>query len=223
MNIKFFDIVVNFIFIQQCRLCNRILKYNENFVCRNCLEKELNPIEDINVYDRLFFLDEVYILFYYTRIVKELIHAIKFDRDFSAIKLMKNLIDKHISLERLPEFDLIIPVPLFPSRKRSRGYNQSQIIGKEISKLTNKKIYENILIRLKNTKPQSLLILEDRQHNIANAFFVVNSKREYITDKNILLVDDVFTTGFTTNECAKVLKNAGAKNVFLFALATAVL
>ena len=114
--------------------------------------------------------------------------------------------------------DYIIPVPLHIKRESERGYNQAGYIAKEVAKEFNKEYYPNILRRVKNTKAQSGLARGDRQSNIKDAFKV--EWKECIEGKNILIVDDVITTGGTVRECSKVLKENGAKKVFVLALAT---
>jgi ComF family protein len=114
-------------------------------------------------------------------------------------------------------FDTIIPVPLHPKRLRKRGFNQAVILGKALAKKTGRKISVRALGRIRNTAPQVQLDQEERQLNMRGAFVV--KKRSVVQDKRLLLVDDVFTTGATVNECAKVLKNAGARAVFVLTLA----
>lgn len=121
--------------------------------------------------------------------------------------------------------DLIVPVPLHIKRFRKRGFNQAYLLIKEwLSfadafniKLPYSKIEKNAFIKNKQTEPQTGLDRKQRQANIKNAFSIGNSSK--ITGKTILLVDDVYTTGATANECAKVLLNEGAKNVDVLTLA----
>ena len=108
-------------------------------------------------------------------------------------------------------FDYIIPVPLYPSRKRERGYNQSRILAEEVSKTISVPLAEKVLIRKKKTKDQTHLSPEERERNVKGAFVV----RANLTlqGKKVILVDDVITTGSTLKECARVLKEAGAREV----------
>ena len=108
-------------------------------------------------------------------------------------------------------FDLIIPVPIHYKRFFERGYNQSIILAQNISKSFNIKCETKILLKIFNSKAQSLLKLKDRRNNVLNTYKVKNKSK--VLGKTILLVDDIFTTGATTNECSKVLKQNGAKSV----------
>lgn len=108
---------------------------------------------------------------------------------------------------------VIIPVPLHRRRYAWRGFNQSYLLAKEIGAKFGVAVQEDVLIRSKNTKPQSKTKNEDeRRKNISGAFSC--SSPEKVKNKNIILVDDICTTSATLNECAKELKRAGAKNVW---------
>ncbi len=121
-----------------------------------------------------------------------------------------------INLEEL-SFEAIIPVPLHPSRLRERGFNQSLLLGKTLGKIHNKTVLAGALRRIRNTIPQVQLDHSERERNVRGAFAVRN--QEEIMDKRFLLVDDVFTTGATVNECARVLKKSGAKEIIVLTLA----
>lgn len=115
--------------------------------------------------------------------------------------------------------EAIIPVPLHRRRKRQRGFNQAQIIAKELARLKGIKIVERVLVKVKNVPPQTSLRAEEREKNIIGAFKVRKEKR--IKGKRVLLVDDVYTTGATIRECSRVLKDAGVKEVRVVTLAQA--
>ena len=114
-------------------------------------------------------------------------------------------------LAQLNQYDscyTLMPVPLHVSRLRKRGYNQAYEIAKELAKISQFKL-NNCLIRTKNTAMQAQLKLNQRAKNISKAFSVKNS----LEDKKIILIDDVMTSGYTLNECAKTLFKAGAEDV----------
>ncbi len=112
----------------------------------------------------------------------------------------------------LKNYDIIIPVPISKKRKQKRGYNQSELIAKECGKsLENTQVAINILYKIKDTLPQSSLNKEQRMNNLNNAYQILNC--EMIKNKRVLLFDDIYTTGSTVQECAKMLKNAGAYDV----------
>ena len=110
----------------------------------------------------------------------------------------------------LKNADIIVPVPLFWWKNLRRGYNQAALLSEIISQECDIKI-NDIMRRIKNTKSQTKLDEQARRKNVLNAFALKSNR---IKDKIVLLVDDVMTTGATINECARVLKNAGAKEVY---------
>jgi len=130
-------------------------------------------------------------------------------------KMFEKVLSKDILFRH--SIDLIIPVPLHKKRRRRRGYNQSEIIAKHLSKVYCLPMSSQILIKTKNTVPQMKLSKKLRIKNLTDSF---SSKNIHILkNKNIMLVDDVITTGTTLNTCAKKLIKAGAKKVFVFTLA----
>ncbi|HIY62953.1 MAG TPA: ComF family protein [Candidatus Mediterraneibacter stercoripullorum] len=111
--------------------------------------------------------------------------------------------------------DEMIPVPLHSSRKRKRGYNQAELIGKELSSLTGIPCRTDVLFRVKKTKPQKDLDDRERRKNLTGAFAV---SRSWKARKNILLIDDIYTTGSTLEKAAKMLKMAGAENIYFLTI-----
>ena len=111
------------------------------------------------------------------------------------------------SFEILRKYEIIIIVPVSSQRKKKRGYNQSEIVAKEISSIINVPIERNILKKIKNTVPQSSLNKKQREENVKGVYKVRNINKLY--DKKILLIDDIYTTGNTVNECAGILEEKG--------------
>lgn len=116
--------------------------------------------------------------------------------------------------------DLIVPVPLHPKRLRWRGFNQSVLLARQVSHIYNIKLDSFALRRLRETPPQTQLNEDERRRNMRGAF-AIDPERP-ITGKTILLVDDVYTSGATVNECSRTLKKHGAKAVYVLTLARAV-
>ncbi len=119
-----------------------------------------------------------------------------------------------------PPFDLLIPVPLHPKRLRERGFNQSLLLVKELSHRTGIPYEKRLLQKKRQTLPQVELSGREREKEVRNSFRII--KREALRGKTILLVDDVYTTGATVNECAKVLLAAGAERIDVFTIAHAI-
>ena len=113
--------------------------------------------------------------------------------------------------------DFVVPVPLHWRRRFQRGFNQSAFIAKSI-KIPNAG-FNTDLVKIRNTKDQTAVTFAERKKNLQGAFAV--RKGHNFKGKNVCLIDDVKTTGATLNECAKVLKEAGAQKVFAFVLAVA--
>lgn len=115
------------------------------------------------------------------------------------------------------QIDLIIPVPLHASRKRKRGYNQSGEFGKGLSKSMSRPCYEDILIRTTKTETQTKKTKLKRWQNVKEVF--VAAKPDQLYRKNVLLIDDVITTGATIEACAATLLQAGCKSVSVASIA----
>lgn len=116
-----------------------------------------------------------------------------------------------LMLPYVDKFDsnyVLVPVPLHSNRLRSRGYNQSYEIAKDLAKLSGRELVTS-LKRIKNTKMQAQLKFNQREKNVKSAFAVDGT----LTQSHIILIDDVMTSGNTLNECAKTLKKAGAQDI----------
>ena len=121
--------------------------------------------------------------------------------------------------ELLAKTDIITSVPSHHFRYLKRGFNQSLILGKRIAKVSKKKFIPDLLLKQKNTPQQKNLALNERDRNVLNSFVINNKFISKIFGKNVLIVDDVYTTGATLNECAKVLKENKVFKVFTITLA----
>jgi len=122
-------------------------------------------------------------------------------------------------LEKLGgEFDFIVPVPLNPHKLKERGYNQAEVLGKNLARRLKIGLAKDILIKTKNTPPQVRLGYKARRSNLKGSFAVNGN----FAGGRILLVDDVFTTGATVEECTRELLGAGIDKVYVITLATAV-
>ena len=108
-----------------------------------------------------------------------------------------------------------MPVPLHPSRKRKRGYNQAQILAEEIGKILEIPVDSKSLIRTRKTSPQKKLGHKERKKNLKHAFAV---KHTFQAAKRVLLVDDIYTTGNTIDAVSNVLKQKGVENVYFLTI-----
>ena len=116
------------------------------------------------------------------------------------------------------KIDIICYVPLFEKREKERGYNQSRELAYNLSKLTGLPIFDDIN-RIRDTPTQTHLSRKERKENVKGSFKITN--KSTIKNLNILLIDDVFTTGSTTSEISKELKSAGANNIYVLTIAHA--
>jgi len=157
-------------------------------------------------------------LFLYAGPVTSIIRAFKFDGDFF---LGPRLVRRLLDADRLPDgmdgADVIVPVPLHPRRRRERGYDQALLLARALARRLGGRLLTKALVRTRYTSQQALLPVGRRWDNVRGAFAV--TKPAQVKGRRVLLVDDVMTTGRTADECAKVLKKAGAAHVRVLVLA----
>ena len=156
----------------------------------------------------------------YEGLMAEAISRFKYQGASRLAKPLGALLGEYQDLEfPFAEFDLILAVPLHPQRLRQRGFNQSMLLARRLSHRHSIPLDFTSLQRTRHTLPQTHLSGSERQKNIRGAFEV--RRPEVISGKHVLLIDDVFTTGATVQECSKVLLKAGAKRVDVLTLARA--
>jgi ComF family protein len=151
----------------------------------------------------------------YEGVIRECIHSLKYENNQSLGEYFSRDLMQCINKENW-HLDLVIPVPLSPFRIKERGYNQSALLARPLAIGLSLRYQPYGLKRIRNTQSQVELNVEERRMNVAGAFQAVP---EIVQGKNVLLVDDVTTTGSTINECAKALKSGGARAVYCLALA----
>ena len=178
--------------------------------CSRCSDKKLSGLYFTLPYKEKF-------------LTKKIIHQFKYQPYIK--NLAKNLADlliEHFVLaknntEEIWVNSILIPVPLEKKKLKSRGYNQAEELAKKLSEILKIPLISNNLIKIKRTQPQIKLSSKEREENLKNAFLV--EKAAEIKNKKIFLVDDVYTTGSTMEECSKVLKDAGVRQVWGIAIA----
>lgn len=139
------------------------------------------------------------------------------EKSYIYITFVKILLKSKKMLENIENYDTIIPVPISGKRYKKRGYNQSYLLAKEICKYANLNLESNCLYKIKNNVEQSSLNGFDRQENIKGAYGLRNM--QILNNKKILLLDDVYTTGATVNECAMILSRANPSKIGVFTVA----
>ena len=148
--------------------------------------------------------------------MRQAIHQLKYSNLRAlAVLLAQLLYDYLVSNPVLGE--VLVPVPLHQKRLRERGYNQSSLLAQQLGKLTNLPVVDDYLIRQRHAPPQARTsTVEERRSNVANAF---SCRDHRLQDKQVMLIDDVSTSGATLDACAGALKEAGATSVWGLVLA----
>ena len=204
----FIEAILNLIFPPKCGICHKI---GEGYICQKCLY-ELEKNIYINTNKNIFYL------FNYRDIIRNKIIDFKFnDKPYLYHMFCEIFVKNKFGCDFVKNYDIIMPVPMHKIKKMKRGYNQSELFAKGISKMLEIPIGIDSLIKCKNTLMQSSLGKNDRTKNVKNAYKV--ERLEKIKNKNVLLVDDIYTTGATIKECKKVLQQANVKNVGVLIIA----
>lgn len=193
---KFFNVAP-----KRCKICDDPI-YSESDYCDNCKKEKKH-------------FDKAIAPFLYEGKVRSMILRFKNDNAKYLAQPMAKLMAERIKDEKI-EVDAIVAVPLSEKSLKRRGYNQSLLLAREIAKLLDKPVYEDVLTKTKETKHQKELSYQDRQKNLAGAFHVENWRA--VKDKSVLLVDDIITTCATADYLSKLLKKH-AKAVYVSAFA----
>ncbi len=229
---------LNLVYPKRCQGCGLILHYkNKFYLCKDCLKNiKINRPPFCLKCGRQIYgaaglkavcgqciatkynFDKAFFCCNYDGLIRELIHKFKYENKKFLIylfdRLMTNFAKEHMDVDVL---DMVVPVPLHRGKLQQRGFDQSLLLSKGLSQTFNLALSYNVLIRKKDTAQQTLLDKNKRLNNVKGVFCVKNN--EEFSKKRVLLIDDVFTTAATANECAYVLKKAGAESVQLLTLA----
>ena len=198
-----------------CCLCGERLKqgserfsYGTTCLCGGCFES-LEKTSDNSLFEGRHELDFVSAPFYYTDAYRNIFLSFKFGGNMAQGHIIGMAAREYFSrMEVLREYDCMIPVPLTAAGERKRGFNQALVLARYFSEGTGVPILNGLFRRVEKV-PQSSLSGPERRKNIAGAFSVSGD----VSGKSVLVADDLFTTGSTMRECAKVLREAGAVRV----------
>lgn len=216
-------LTANFLFPPFCPACETYLgiRSDPRTLCSSCRRKlEQNAQGPFVAPKNTLSIEGFYALGAYgSEPLTTLIHKIKYQRKEWVLEALRPAMAGAVARSNLSRIiDVAVPVPLYPSRLRERGFNQAQLIALELGHILNIPIEPHALKRIRATKPQmSLREPAQRRRNVQRAFEAHCT--ESLKDRTILLVDDVTTTGATLQECAKALHAAGANKIFAFVLA----
>lgn len=210
------NFVLDFLFPKTCGICNKICKES---LCKKC-ELKLKQLEKIKLIEmkEKHFKKHLF-LFSYEGIIRKKLIEYKFqDKPYLCEFFVKMIVNNEKICGILKSYDIIIPVPMYHKKESKRGYNQSSLIAEKLAQNYENLSYEkNCLIKIKNNEMQSGLQKTDRVKNVDGVYQVTNMKK--IKDKKIILLDDIYTTGSTVNECSKMLKKVGTKEILVFTIA----
>lgn len=206
-----------------CKDCHRDLPFRQATGCPRCSAQSAdNQICGACLSDPPDF-DDTTSAFHYSYPLDRLVQAYKFNANLGLLPLFADSLARAVRAKRKPandgatQPDLVIPLPLAPKRLAERGFNQSALLGEQVSKTLGIRFEARGMLRVRETPPQTGLNREARLKNLRGAFDCVHR----LDGKHVAVVDDVMTTGATLSEAAKALKKAGAAHVSAWVIARA--
>lgn len=212
--IKFIEKLLSLIYIQPCYFCKSTKE--DTLICSKCYSKikflgidVFKKINDVNIYACTI----------YDEIIKKLIRDLKYHKQKQLAPLQAQIMKKYLDELKLTEDFLILPVPIHPNRKKERKYNHMDLVGEELSKTTGYKINKEFLRRIKDTQKQYKLNKQERIKNI-NGAFDIDISQSINKDTQLLIIDDITSTGITLEEIIKTLKTHGYNKITAITLAT---
>jgi len=208
LNFFLFHNIIDLFFPERCPGCERYTKPEKYCFCSDCLT-QIIPAPLSN--------EKILSLAIYEGPVKQAIHNLKYRKikwiAFAFAVWMNDFLQKHNGIE----FDLIIPVPLHPIKEFQRSFNQSWLIAYHLGKMQRKQTEYAAIVKIKNNRSQTELDNTKRKENVKGVYKV--KRASLIENKNILIIDDVYTTGATVEEISKTLIKAGAAKTTVLTVA----
>ncbi|MCQ2343891.1 MAG: hypothetical protein MJ002_03080 [Paludibacteraceae bacterium] len=228
MVIKLLHSLLRFLADPHCMLCNAPLEVGEYVVCSNCIKENHlfdafqlqvtnNPMER-RLHGTCITSASALMVYQQGEPSQKLIHDLKYHRKKRIAELLgKAMAEKIAHTPKYANIDFIVPVPIHKNKQRKRGYNQSELIAAEISKELGIPLVVDMLSRVSDNKAQANMSLEDRQEN--KIIFRLKDEK-FFEDKNVLLIDDVFTTGTTVLSCVETFTHVKGINILLYTAAS---
>ena len=219
---KLGEIALNFLFPQKCISCGKegsfvcdschtLLTWITPPFCPKCGRHQISGALCPSCVSWKTEIDGIRSPFHFDGLMREAIYQLKYKNLRALVVPLAHLLYDYLITNPIPG-ETLVPVPLHQKRLRERGYNQSNLLARELSKLSNLPVVDDCLARQHSTPPQARTAnVKQRQNNVANAFICYDEK---LKDKRVLLIDDVSTSGATLNACAAALKSAGAASVW---------
>lgn len=197
---------LDFVREPRCLRCGRTVSDETQQFCRNCSGRASS-------------FEAGLALFNYDDVMRHTVAQIKYGnrREYIA-PLARMMYLKFKQQLREMEADCLVPVPVHPARRRSRGFNQAELLAREIGMQVELPVQTALLYRWRKTEAQKDLSQEERVANLSEAFRADTERIEALSVRTVILVDDIYTTGSTAEACSRVLKAAGVRRVFLLNL-----
>ncbi|NOX97606.1 MAG: ComF family protein [Nitrospirae bacterium] len=230
---NFSDGFLNLIFPLNCLICRRGLESdNKKYLCNNCWAKvrllkeplcsrcgRLSALSIcLSCKTERHYFQTARAVGLYEGVLRECIHLLKYGKKIYLAQFLGELLAESMRNDsNLRKADLLVPVPLDERRYRERDFNQAYLLAQVMNRYLKTPVSARNLSRTRIALPQARLNRKQRRENVRELFQVGNAK-EY-QGKNILIIDDVFTTGATVNECARVLRKAGAREINVLTVA----
>ena len=229
-----------------CICCGKYIDRTRTYaLCDHCIRHirwgqiEINLKEEGKHWQRPVYLDSASACAFYGLYSRRLIFELKYNGHTYVARSIAEILCDRVASDpaawRLLRADWVVPVPIHRSRRKQRGFNQTEKIGKHFIRFLREKadsldgqpvrpadlkLLDDGLIRTRATSAQRALSEEERYLNMHGVFQVPEHNKKRLQDKSVILIDDVYTTGATANQCAQALKAAGASEVHLLTLAT---
>lgn len=199
-----------------CESCSRNLPKISLPICNKCGKPESTAVLCPTCWGWQSQIDGIRSPFRFEGVIRQVIHELKYHNLKAIAGRAAELLFDYLQFNPMPG-EVLVPVPLHKKRLRQRGYNQSELLVNELSKLTALPVIGNCLLRVKDSLPQAkTATVNARRSNVANAFICTDQR---LNSKHVLLIDDVCTSGATLEGCATALKSAGVISVWGLTLA----
>jgi ComF family protein len=220
---------LDFLYPSVCIACNKPLPDGSQKVCADCWDAIPHVTKNLPLYQetRAKLLSEgdisdlvSYFVFEEEGPFQYIVHALKY-KEYKSVGIDLGMRLGNALKEWGLNVDILIPIPLHRIKHRERGYNQSEFIARGISSVIGKPVVPNAVRRTRHTQTQTKLNIEERRKNMEHAFELIPHSSDILLGKKCLLVDDVITTGATTNSCAQVVLSAGAAKIIAASAALA--
>ncbi len=228
------SVVLDLLYPKHCPLCGSLLSFGGENVCKDCIKKQKRIVPpycmkcgktieeeeeeycgDCRVVKKSF--QQGFPVFFYTEGIKNALYDFKYKNQRSYAAFFADcIVEQYGTRIRELDIDGFVPVPLHSHKKRTRGYNQAEVLAKALGERLQTPVYPHYLVRQVDTSPQKELNDKTRMKNLKNAFKIGQNK---IKLKKVLLVDDIYTSGATIEACTKVLLQADTQEVYYTSVA----